>query len=338
MGVQSAVDGEGLLVLDRAAINAVLTIEDCISVAESALRKTSDGTATQDVRRTLPLPGQEGSCMSLMYAVIGDLPLFGAKLLSVLPSNFEHGLPSHRGGVLLFEKEHGRPVALIDGGELTAWRTAAASAVATRLLSRPGCRTLTLLGYGEQARRHVLAISKIGPIDEVRVWGRDMAKARAFAEHPEAKGLNIMPVENARAAIGGADIICTATSSASPVLFGEWLEAGVHVNCIGASVASCREIDSDCVLRSKIWVDYLPMAWTAAGELLDALARGLIGRDHLQGEIGSVIAGSAPGRQKSTDITLYRSLGVPAQDIELANFIYRAARDRQLGTFIPLEA
>jgi ornithine cyclodeaminase len=333
-----AADSEGLVVLDRAAINAVLSIEACIVITEAALRKTSDGTATQDVRRTLPLPGGDGSCLSLMYAAIGARPLFGAKVLSVLPSNFEHGLPSHRGLILLFEKEHGRPVALINGGELTAWRTAAASAVATRLLSRKDSRTLAILGYGEQARRHILTISKVRPIEEVRVWGRDFAKAEAFAAHPELANMNIVPTKTPSDAVQGADVICTTTSSVTPVLFGVWLEPGQHVNCVGASVPSCREIDDEVVLRARIWGDYLPMTWTSAGELVEALAKGLITTDHVQGEIGSVISGAMAGRLNATDITLYRSLGVPAQDIELANFVYEAARERGLGLSIPMEA
>lgn len=337
--MESAATAEhhGLLVLDRDQINAVLSIDNSIAVTELALRKTSDGTARQDVRRTLPLPGQDGSCLSLMYSVVGDRPLFGAKVLSVLPSNFEHGLPSHRGLVLLFEKAQGRPVALLNAGELTAWRTAAASAVATRLLARENSRTLAIFGYGEQARRHVLTISRVRPIEEVRVWGRDFAKAQAFAAHPDLSGVNIVPVEDAAHAVSGADIVCTATSSVTPILRGEWLEPGQHINCVGASVPSCREVDEDVVLRARIWGDYLPMIWTAAGELVEALDRGLIGKDHVKGEIGSVIAGVIPGRETASDITLYRSLGVPAQDIELANFVYSAARERGLGTPIALE-
>lgn len=331
-------DRDGLMLLDRAAIDAILTIEASISVTETALRKTSDGTAIQDVRRTLPLPGESGSCLSLMYAVVSDRPLFGAKVLSVLPTNFEHGLPSHRGLVLLFEKEHGRPVALVNASVLTAWRTAAASAVATRILSRVDSKVLAILGYGEQARRHVLAISKVRSIEEVRVWGRDFAKAERFAEHPDLSDYKVTPVQRPSEAVRGADIVCTTTSSVTPVFFGAWLEPGQHINCVGASVPSCREIDEETVVRSTIWGDYLPMTWTAAGELVDALARGVIDRTHVRGEIGSVISGAIPGRENAADITLYRSLGVPAQDIELANFVYSAAREGGLGTTIHLEA
>ncbi|TPJ32615.1 ornithine cyclodeaminase family protein [Mesorhizobium sp. B2-8-3] len=322
------------LLIDRNAIRQALTLPLALEATEAALLKTSNGAARQQIRRTLDLPGAAGSCLSLMYAALDDRPLFGAKVLSVFPGNFAHGLASHRGGVFLFDKDHGRPVALIDGGELTAWRTAAASTVATRALSRPGSSMLTVLGYGEQARRHVEAISQVRPIRAVHVWGRDLAKARRFAESLSTDGFDAEAHRDAGEAVRRADIICTTTSSEQPVLFGRWLPPGVHVNAVGASVASCREIDLECVRRSKIWVDYLPMALVAAGELVEAIEIGEIGRDHIRGEIGDVLAGIKPGRAGDADITLYRSLGVPAQDIELANLVYARAREAGLGTSI----
>ncbi len=326
-------EGEFLLI-DKNAIGQALTLPLALEATEAALLKTSNGAARQQIRRTLDLPGAAGSCLSLMYAALDDRPLFGAKVLSVFPDNFAHGLASHRGGVFLFDRDHGQPVALIDGGELTAWRTAAASAVATTALSRPDSSTLTVFGYGEQARRHVDAISQVRPIRTVRVWGRDPAKAQRFAESLSTAGFEAEAQSDAAAAVRGADIICTTTSSEEPVLFGAWLPLGVHVNAVGASVASCRELDLDCVRRSKIWLDYLPMALVAAGELVEAIENGEIGRDHIRGEIGEVLAGAKPGRTGDADITLYRSLGVPAQDIELANLVYALVRDAGLGTSI----
>ncbi len=325
-------DDAGFLLLDREAIASVITAEVALACAEQALRKTSNGIAWQDVRRTLMLPGAAGSCLSMMYADLADQAHFGAKILSVFPDNFAFGLGSHRGAVLLFEKTHGRPVGLIDGGALTAWRTAAASAVATRALSRPDSGTLLVMGYGEQARRHIEAIARVRPIRRVHVWGRDAGKAERFARNQTEAGFDTVAFQDPRAAVAAADIICTTTSSETPVLFGDWLAPGIHVNAVGASVPSCREIDLACVLRSSIWVDYLPMALTAAGEIVEAIAQGRITSDHLRGEIGATLEGTAPGRASPDEITLYRSLGVPAQDIELANFVYAAARLRGLGT------
>jgi len=325
------------LVLNRHAIESIVDIPGLIAAADAALRSTSNGAATQDIRRVLELPHSAGACLSMMYACIAHLPLFGAKVLSVYPSNFAHGLASHRGGILLFEKEHGRPVALIDGGEATAWRTAAASAVATRALSRPGSRRLALLGYGEQARRHVATLSRVRPIEEIRVWGRDFAKAEAFAAEQREAGFEAGACRSAREAVEEADIVCTVTSAETPVLQGAWLQPGTHLNAVGASVPSCREIDIDCVRRATVWVDYLPMALVAAGELLEGFREGTFRPDAIAGEIGALLEGTIPGRGSDDQITLYRSLGVPAQDIEIANAIYAAALASGAGERVHFE-
>ncbi|MER9300358.1 ornithine cyclodeaminase family protein [Mesorhizobium sp. M0621] len=325
------------MVLDKNAIRAALSIELSLEIAQAALRKTSNGVASQDVRRTLALPGLEGTCLSVMYAALSDRDLFGAKVLSVFPSNFSRGLPSHRGAIILFDKENGRPVALVDGGELTAWRTSAASAVATRALSRANSSILAIFGYGDQARRHIETISKVRPIKRLHVWGRNPEKASRFAEEQASAGFETLVFASAREALVEADIVCTTTSAQEPVLFGEWLPPGIHINAVGASVSQCRELDLECVRRSSIWVDYMPMALIAAGELVEALKLGVASRDDIRGEIGAMLEGAIPGRTADAEITLYRSLGVPAQDIELANFVYRVARERSLGTLIDFE-
>ncbi len=324
-GDSALAEEQQFLILRKEDIAALASMDDWLRLAAQALRKTSSKVAVQDVRRVLELPGAPGACLSLMYAAIADEPLFGAKVLSVLPTNFAHGLPSHRGVIVLFERAFGRPVGLIDGGEATAWRTAAASAVATRALARAGATSLALLGYGEQAARHVQAIAAVRPIRGIRVWGRDRRKAEQFAQAQRAAGFEAQAFANAEDAVAGADIVCTVTSSVEPVLRGEWLTPGTHVNAVGASVPSCRELDAECVRRSRIWVDYLPMALTSAGELVDALRTGLIAPDHIRGEIGAVLNGDLAGRERDEDITLYRSLGVPAQDMVIANFLYAAA-------------
>lgn len=325
------------IVLDKHAIRSVMSVEASIEIAEAALRKTSSKVATQDIRRTLPLPGPGGTCLSVMYAALSDRDLFGAKVLSVYPENFSRGLPSHRGAILLFNTKDGTPVALVDGGELTGWRTAAASAVATRALSRTDSSTLAVFGYGEQARRHIEAISLVRPIRRIHVWGRDAWKAAQFAAEQTTAGFDASAFPDAREALIKADIVCTTTSAQQPVLFGEWLTPGIHINAVGASVPQCRELDQECVSRSSIWVDYLPMALTAAGEIVEALQTGAIERGDILGEIGETLEGSLPGRVSNLQITLYRSLGVPAQDIELANHIYSAARAKSLGTPIDFE-
>jgi ornithine cyclodeaminase len=331
-GQGSDAAGEGdFLVLDKQAIASVVNNGSLIAIVETALRSTSNGRATQDVRRVLDLPQGEGACLSVMYASIADEPMFGAKVLSVFPGNFSLGLASHRGGILLFEKVHGRPVALIDGGETTAGRTAAASAVATTALARADVSTLSLFGYGEQAQRHIEMISEIRPIRKIHGWGRSIDKARRFADTQRAAGFEAQAFDLPRDAVAAADIVCAVTSAVTPVLHGAWMRPGTHVNAVGASVPSCREIDIECVKRSRIWVDYMPMALTAAGELVEALRDRHIERTQIAGEIGDVLERNIAGRESDTQITLYRSLDVPAQDIALANFLYRAAVNAGAG-------
>ncbi|RKE84655.1 ornithine cyclodeaminase family protein [Rhizobium sp. AG855] len=326
----------GLLIIDGPTVEALVTQQDAIDLAEAALRKTSNGIAQQDIRRTLDLPGADGACLSVMYAAPADRPLFGAKVLSVSPQNFGHGLPSHQGGVLLFEKEHGRPVALINGHAITGLRTPAASAVATRMLSRPEASSLAMIGYGEQAARHIEAIALVRPIRRVHVWGRDAQKAKQFAELQTAKGYPTTPHPTARDAVEAAEIVCTVTSAKYPVLEGKWISEGTHINAVGASIAALKELDADCVLRSSIWVDYMPMAMTSASDLFEPRADGSLDPAKIIGEIGAALNGAVRGRRDHSEITLYRSLGVPAQDIELANFIYQKAKDLGLGVEVSL--
>lgn len=325
-----------MLVIDAATVEALVSPAEALELIEGALKKTSSGVAHQDIRRTLDLPGEAGTCLSLMYASLEDRPHFGAKVQSVFPQNFEHGLPSHQGGVFLFEADRGRPVALINATAITGLRTPAASAVATRTLSRSDSCDLAILGYGEQAERHIAAISLVRPISRIRVWGRDPRKAEVFADAQRAKGFPAESMPTARDAVERADIVCTVTSARLPVLQGEWLESGTHVNAVGASVPALREIDLGCVTRSRIWVDYMPMAMTAAADIFEPLSAGLIDRAQIVGEIGAVLNGLAPGRRDDREITLYRSLGVPAQDIELANFVYHKARGLGRGVEISL--
>jgi ornithine cyclodeaminase len=325
-----------LLVIDAATVESLVSPRQAVELAASALKMTSDGTAQQDIRRTLDLPGAPGTCLSLMYASLGDDTPFGAKVQSVFPRNFEYGRPSHQGAVLLFSKDGGRPVALVNATAITGLRTPAASAVATGLLAREDAGELAVIGYGEQAERHIAAISLVRPISRIRVWGRDRHKAQSFAARQSELGFSTIATSTGREAVEGADIVCTVTSAKLPVLKGEWLTPGTHVNAVGASVASLQEIDLGCVLRSNIWVDYMPMAMTAASDIFEPLSKGLIEPSRIVGEIGAALAGQVRGRASASEITLYRSLGVPAQDIELASFVYEKAKARGLGTEVSM--
>lgn len=324
------------MVIDGPTAEALVSIDEAIALADLALRRTSDGTAQQDIRRTLALPGMTGTCLSVMYGSATESEPFGAKVQSVYPHNFEHGRPSHQGAVLLFDRKTGNPAALINASAITGMRTPAASAVATRALARIDACELALIGYGEQAARHITTIGAVRPLSRVRVWGRDPRKAKAFAEAQSRKSVLTVSYETAQQAVDGADIVCTVTSAKSPVLMGEWLTPGTHINAVGASVATLQEIDLECVKRSRIWVDYMPMAMAAASDIFEPMAKGIIGPSNLIGEIGAALNGTIAGRNDPSEITLYRSLGVPAQDILFANFIFKKARDQGLGVEVSL--
>ena len=328
-----------LLIVDAATIASALTVSEWIDVVEQSLRGVSNGTAVQDVRQILPLPDQidRGRVLSMMFGAVRDPACFGAKVISVFPDNFKRGLDSHRGAVLLFDPDDGALISLMHGGELTAARTAAASAAATRALARADSKILAILGYGEQAHRHVDAIAAIRSIEEVRCWGRDTAKAVEFAKTSAARlGVNAVASTSVAETVSGADIVCTTTSAKVPILFGELLEPGMHLNVVGSSTADYREVDTAAVVRSSIWVDYRAMTEVSAGEYRLALNEGAIASDHLVGEIGATLNGTIRGRAGADEITMLKSLGMPADDLYPARMIYEIALAKGLGQWASL--
>lgn len=316
-----------IVVLDRHAVEILLPMTECIeAVAHGMARTARDGTR-QPPRSRLDLP-VPGNLLSMMPGWIDEPEAFGIKVVSVFPGNFDVGLPSHRGLVLLFEAVHGALVGIFDGGAITAIRTAAASALATRLLSRPQSRRLAVLGYGEQAEQHVAAMLVVRPISHVTVWGRSAGKAAAFCRRmTERHGITAEPAGSVQDAVANADIVCTTTASREPVLRGAWLPAGCHLNVVGSSFPQNREIDADAVVRSRFYVDYKPSTLALAGEYQDALAQGLIDENHIIGGTGDVLEGLVPGRTSPEEITLYKSVGIVAQDLVAAQHLLNKARN-----------
>lgn len=328
-----------LLIIDAVTVAKALSLSDWIEVVEQSLRGVSDGTVVQDVRQILPLPDQQerGRVLSMMFGAVRQPACFGAKVISVFPDNFDRGLDSHRGAVLLFDPDDGALIALLHGGEITAARTAAASAVATRALARSDSRLLAVLGYGEQAWRHVEAMAAVRPIQEVRCWGRDPAKAAAFAERVSVRlALRATAFTTVAEAVAGADILCTTTAAKTPILLGDMLEPGMHVNVVGSSTADYREIDTAAVVRSSLWVDYRAMTEVSAGEYLHALAEGAIDSRHIIGEVGAALTGTVRGRTDRDEITMFKSLGMPAEDLYPARLIYEVALAKGLGSQVML--
>lgn len=307
--------------IDRDEVRARLTYDLCIPIVRDAMIAFSKGETKQLLRAILPLG--DGRLFGSMPGGMGGRNVFGAKLISVFPENFAKGVQSHQGVVVLFEGETGAPVCIAHAGEITAIRTAAASAVATDALARPDATRLALLGYGEQAHTHARAISKVRKLTHITVWGRSIERAQAFAEmlHNEM-GIPVTAAPSARVCVVDADIICTVSSAKEPILEGHWVRPGTHVNIVGSSYAGPVEVDNDLVAKSRFIADSREGVLAQGAEFLRAKEAGLITDDHIVGEIGQVLAGAIEGRQSADQITAYKSLGHIVQDLAAAQALY----------------
>jgi ornithine cyclodeaminase len=294
----------------------------------------SEGRVVLPLRCVMVMPGDLGM-MGNMPGYLAEPECFGVKLVSLIPRNKPPQYSSHLGLVLLFEVEHGQPVALLDAAAITAIRTAAASGLATRLLARPDAGDLAILGAGEQASSHLAAMRIVRKLHRIRVWARDSAKAATFARvEGEKHGIAIEVADTARDAVTHADIICTVTKAREPILLGDWIEPGAHLNVVGSSIASAAEIDTPAVVKSRFFVDYRSSTITEGGEYLRALRAGAILPEHIQAEIGEVAKGSKAGRTSPREVTLYKSLGIAPQDLASAHFVLQKARARGVGQVI----
>jgi ornithine cyclodeaminase len=311
-------------VIDRDEVTARLTYEVCMPLVRRAMIALSRGETRQLLRSIIPLG--DGRMFGIMPGALGERTMFGAKLISVFPENFAKGVQSHQGVVVLFDGESGAPICVVHAGEVTAIRTAAASAVATDALARPDASRLAILGYGEQGLTHARAISRVRPLRAVAVWGRSAQRAGEFAAKLGAElGLPVTAHADVESAVSEADIICTVTSAAEPILRGAWVRPGTHVNLVGSSFAGPVEVDSDLVVRARFIADHREGVLAQGAEFLRAKQAGMVGDDHVVGEIGQVLDGVLPGRQSSGQITVYKSLGHVVQDLAAAQALYEAS-------------
>jgi ornithine cyclodeaminase/alanine dehydrogenase-like protein (mu-crystallin family) len=307
--------------IDRDEVRQRLTYEMCIPIVRQAMIAFSTGETKQLLRSILPL--SEGRLFGVMPGAMGAHGVFGAKLISVFHGNFERGIQSHQGLVILFDPESGAPLCGVHAGEITAIRTAAASAVATDALAREDACRLALLGYGEQAQTHARAITKVRRMESVVVWGRSQERAARFAEQMQAElGLPVGTAESVEKAVAEADIVCTVTAASQPILNGAWIRQGTHVNVVGSSYAGPAEVDSDLVVKSRFIADSREGVLQQGAEFLRAKEAGLVSDGHVVGEIGEVLAGRIEGRRSDEEITVYKSLGHIVQDLAAAWALY----------------
>jgi ornithine cyclodeaminase/alanine dehydrogenase-like protein (mu-crystallin family) len=307
---------------------------ECLEVMARALAALARGETQLPLRSILWLPEKIGAFGLMPGALLKD-KVVGAKVVTFFYGNEGTELDTHQGAVLLFEAERGRLLAVIDATSVTAIRTAAVSGVATRLLARQDAAELALVGSGVQARTHLEAMRIARPIRRVRVASKDFEHARRFAERESKRhGIEVEPFASVREAVRGADIICTVTSSQEPVVTGDWLEPGTHLNVVGSSTPFAREVDTAALVRSRFFVDRRESTVNESGEFLIAKKEGAIGDDHIVGEIGEILIGKLAGRRSAEEITLFKSLGLAIEDVASAKHIYEKAKASGQGRFI----
>lgn len=312
--------------LDARQIAERLSLAVCTGLMREAMQALSAGRVEQALRSFLPLG--EGRTFALMPAGFVPGGPFGAKLVSVFGAPDHPGRRAHEGLVVLFDGESGAPVCVAEGGEVTRIRTAAASAAATDVLARPDASSLAVFGTGVQAHTHALAIGHVRKLEQIIIWGRDRDRAEGLAACLADKlGIEaIAEPDPARAA--RADIICTVTACADPVLKGEWVKPGTHINLVGSSGPHAAEADNALVVESRFIADHREHVLAHGGEFLRARQAGLVADDHIVAEIGEVYAGTTPGRTSADDITLYKSLGHAVQDLAAVSWLYNDLKAR----------
>ena len=327
-----------VLILDRAAVEGLLDFDDLIEAVAQGMVDLSIGSVSMPSRVGANVARHDGMLLA-MSAYVPSSATLATKLVTVFPRNTGIGLPSHHAVIAVFDEGTGAPVAVMDGEHITAARTAACSALATRLLARPEASTLAVLGTGVQARAHALAIPRVRNIEKVRIAGRNPEKAAALAyDLSKHLDMSVTPAESFEEAVREAAIVCTTTHSVEPVLRWEWLSPGTHVNCVGLNPAG-RELDDATVVNSLVVVESRQAALTATpppNDLLSAIRDGLVSEDHIHAEIGELVSGARPGRTSPDQVTLYRSVGVAVQDAVAARLALDRARERGVGVTVDL--
>ncbi|HUF15703.1 MAG TPA: ornithine cyclodeaminase family protein [Acidimicrobiia bacterium] len=301
----------------------LLPMAQCIEAVRQALADLAHGEGIQPLRPVMWLPEKVGA-LGMMPGYLGSIATMGIKTVTVFPGNAGTEYDSHQGTVMLFDASNGRLKAVVDATEITAIRTAAASAVATDLLARKDSSVLAILGAGVQGHSHLRAIPLVRPITEIRVWSRGPDNAARLAA-AGAGDAAIRAVGSVAEAVAGADVVCTTTGSPEPTLAGSILEPGMHVNAVGSSVPFARELDSDAMARSRIFVDRRESTLNESGDFLMAQADGVVDEDAIVAEIGELVAGTRPGRESDDEITTFVSLGLAVEDIAAGDLVYRNA-------------
>ena len=322
--------------LSAADVRLALPMPEAIAVMKSAFLELSEKRAIVPMRTHVPMPEHKGDVL-VMPAYSPDTARFGLKVITLFENNPALKLPFIQAMVMVFDTTTGSPVAIMEGTSLTAIRSGAASGAATDLLARADARVVAVFGAGIQARTQLEAVCAVRQIRQARVFDQDHARAAAFARETSAAfGITVTTAATSAEALEGAEIICTATTSSTPVFADHELAAGTHINAIGSYKPHMREIPPATVTRSYVVVDQIDAAWEEAGDLILPLTDGLIQPDHIRAELGEIVAGTKPGRSHPGMVTFFKSVGIAIQDLAAASRVLANAEKLGLGTAVPL--
>ncbi len=327
-----------VFILNQSDVETLLPMEDCISVMGDALAALARNEVYQPMRMMVRPPDAAGmlAVMPAYMTHTAGHAFYGVKAICVFHGNPARGKDAHQGAVLLHSGETGELLAVLNASAITAIRTAAVSGVATHLLARPDAGDLAIIGSGVQARSHLRAMHCVRRITRARVASRRMDHARHFAaELAPHFPFPIEPVPTVQEAVRGADLIVTTTTATDPILDRAWIASGSHLNVIGAYTPTSREVDTATMAAARLFVDRRESTLREAGDFLLAMQEGAVGPDHIRAEIGEVLLGSTPGRTAPDEITLFKSLGLPVEDLAAAAYVYQRARATGMGTVVP---
>ncbi|HEY1371318.1 MAG TPA: ornithine cyclodeaminase family protein [Candidatus Binatia bacterium] len=321
------------LILNREEVASVLTMKDTIDAVEQAFRDLAEGKAEMPVRPTIRVPDPPG-VINVMPAYLGTMGALGMKLVSGYPQNpSKFDMPTIQATILYSDCRTGKLLAIMEGGYITAVRTGAASGVATKYMARKESATVGVLGSGIQAGTQLEAICAVRKIKSVKVYSPTAAHREDFAKRMASKlGVDVAAVDAAEKAVRGLDIVIAASSSKQPILRGEWLSPGAHINGIGSHTTDARELDESAVKKSRVVVDAMDAALREAGDLLMPMADGAIGKEHIVAELGEVVLGRKAGRARADEITLFKSQGLAIEDVCTAKLVYERAKAQGKGT------
>jgi len=325
-----------ILIVSQDEVPRLLPMAECMDAMAAVLRALAEGEALLPLRTVLRLPSG-GGAFAVMPAYLATPPAIGLKAITVFPGNEGTEYDSHQGAVLLFDTDHGRLLAIMDASSITAIRTAAVSGVATRALAREDAGDLALLGTGVQAMSHLEAMLLARRIRRIRAWSRqEESVARFVARAAQRFGVAVESAVSAQDAVAGADLICTVTASRDPVLEGAWIAPGAHVNAVGSSIRTSRELDTEAMRRAALFVDRRESTLNEAGDFLVPKSEGAIGDDHIRAELGEVLLGRHGGRTSAEEVTVFKSLGLAVEDVAAAHHIHEAAQRTGAGTWVEL--